>query len=225
MARKLAFLHTAPLLVPLFNKLAQEKIPGAEVFHMVDESLIQNTIAAGSLSRTDTRRLIAMVASAGEAGADVVLVTCSSIGPAVDAATSLMDFPVLRVDEAMADEAVRAGARVGVAATLKTTLDPTIELIRRRAAAAGLERSIIPRLCEGAFEAVVAGDAERHDRLVAEGLRELAETVDVIALAQASMARVVEGLPEGALRVPVLSSPASGVERARLALESLEARG
>ena len=37
--------------------------------------------------------------------------------------------------------------------------------------------------------------------------------VDVVVLAQASMARVLEGLPESERRVPVLSSPMLAMER------------
>ena len=42
---------------------------------------------------------------------------------------------------------------------------------------------------------------------------DLAVDVDVIVLAQASMARVVATLEPGALSVPVLSSPSSGMAR------------
>lgn len=221
MGRTLAFLHTAPMLAKTFGDLAAEKLPGVRVFHMVDESFLQNTLAAGRLERKTIKRICDAIESAGEGGADAVMLTCSSVGAAVDVARQLVDFPVLRVDEAMADEAVARGGRIGVAATLRTTLEPTAELLRRRAAAAGVEREIVEKLCEGAFEAVRSGDGERHDRIVAEGLAELARDVDVIVLAQASMARVVDALPERP--VPILSSPALGVERARRALEALDA--
>ena len=221
MPQTLAFIHTSALTIPIFGGLAQQQMPDVEVFHMVDESLLKNTLAAGHLEKTTIRRLSAMVESAGEAGADAVMVACSSIGPAVDVARELVDFPVVRVDEAMAEQAVMTGARIGVAATLASTLNPTCALIRARAQAAELERTIVERLCEGAFEAVKAGDPETHDRIVGEGLAELAQQCDVIVLAQASMARVADTLPADKRTVPILSSPASGVAQARQALESL----
>ena len=67
-------------------------------------------------------------ASAQEAGADFILFTCSSIGPAVETAATLTDVPVLRVDQPMADKAVQLGKRIGVIATLSTTLEPTSDL-------------------------------------------------------------------------------------------------
>ena len=191
----------------LWRKLAAEILPEVEVVHLVDETLIKNTIAAGRLEKASIRRLAAMAQGAVEAGADAVMVTCSSVGRAAELAVELVDAPVLRIDEAMADEAVERGARIGVCATLPTTLEPTAALIRKRAAARGLERAIVEKLCAGAFEAVSRGDGAEHDRIVRQGLRELANDVDVIVLAQASMARVVEALPAAERTKPILSSP------------------
>jgi Asp/Glu/hydantoin racemase len=205
----LAFVHTVLSLPPVFAALAEELVPEAEVFHVVDESLLTVTRRAGSLSPTTRRRTLGHVLSAADAGADLVVVTCSSIGPAVDDAAGFAPVPVLRVDEAMADEAVRLGRRIGVTATLATTLEPTAELVRRRGGA-----EVVAHLCDGAFDALSAGDRDRHDELVRDGVRRLAGETDVIVLAQASMARVVEALPEEERSVPILASPRLGVERA-----------
>ncbi|HYW44938.1 MAG TPA: aspartate/glutamate racemase family protein [Bryobacteraceae bacterium] len=210
----LAYLHTSHVLIPLFTDLTKKELPGVEQFHMVDESLIQNTIRAGSLTKTTIRRVLAMVQLAREGGADAVVVTCSSIGPAARVAGSVFDFPVIRVDDAMAEKAVRAGRRIGVAATLRTTLEPTVALLREKAQAAGRQVDVVEALCEGAFQAVLSGDTNTHDRLLSDSLVRLMEDVDVIVLAQASMARVVETLPAGSGRVPILSSPRLAVERA-----------
>jgi Asp/Glu/hydantoin racemase len=182
-------------------------LPGVEVFNIADDSLIKDVIARGELTAKTARRVAGHVASAEEAGAEFILVTCSSVGPAVEAAAPLTGVPVLRVDQPLADEAVRVGGRVGVIATLATTLAPTADLIRRRAQLAGKDVELTPRLCEGAFDALMGGDAAAHDALVGAALAELAAWADVIVLAQASMARVAEGLPDRDQRVPVLASP------------------
>jgi Asp/Glu/hydantoin racemase len=210
---KLALIHTSPTLTPLFAALCTKWMPEVEVFHMVDESLIRNTIKAGSLERITVRRLIGMVESAGNAGADAVLVTCSSIGEGVTAAQGLFDFPVIRVDEAMAEKAVESGRRIGVLATLRTTLEPTTALVRKKAE--GRDVEIVECLCEGAFEAVLAGDTATHDAIVSQGLLKLVGDVDVVVLAQASMARVLNSMGPGAVQIPVLSSPELAVMRTR----------
>ena len=112
----------------------------------------------------------------------------------------------------MADRAVATAQRIGVIATLPTTLEPTADLLRRRAAVAGKEIELTTRLCEGAFDALMSGDAATHDAMVGAALRELSTQVDVIALAQASMARVVDGLSEAERRVPILASPPLAVD-------------
>ena len=92
MTRTLAMLHTVAGHVPTFQQLCQEIMPVVETFHMVDESLLKNTIRSGRLTPETTRRVLGHVASAVDAGADAVLVTCSSIGPAV--ALSRADCPM-----------------------------------------------------------------------------------------------------------------------------------
>ncbi|SHM48506.1 MULTISPECIES: aspartate/glutamate racemase family protein [Sphingobium] len=217
----LALLHTSPTLSPLFNELTARILPGVRILHFVDESLIKNTIAAGRLEKPTMRRLIDLVGSTFDAGADATLVTCSSIGPAVDIAAQLHDKPVLRVDRPMAERAVAAGNRVGVLATLSTTLAPTAALVRRVAEEAGREIEIVEHVCEGAFDAVMAGDGATHDRIVGEALTGRMAGMDAILFAQASMARALAALPDGAVSAPVFTSPELGVERARDVLADL----
>jgi Asp/Glu/hydantoin racemase len=209
----IAFVHTVLSLPPTFSALAEELVPGSQVFHIADESLLGVTRRTGTLSPTTKRRVLGHILSAQDAGADAVVVTCSSIGPAVDEARGFVSVPVIRIDEAMADEAVRIGSRVGVLATLRTTLDPTAALVERRAREAGKQVEIVSRLADGAFEALSAGDADRHDDLVRDALGELSQAVDVVVLAQASMARVAETLADDERPVPILASPRLGMER------------
>lgn len=208
----LALIHTSATLVPVFAQLCREKLPGVATFNIVDDSLVRAIGAKGALTPDIARRVASYIASAESGGADQILVTCSSIGPAVEAAAPFAGVPVLRVDQPMIDRAVQEGRRIGVVATLPTTLHPTTDLLRRRAARAGKVIELTSRLCEGAFEALMAGDAPRHDALVAAALRDLAATVDVILLAQASMARVVDTLAHADRRVPILASPPIAID-------------
>lgn len=215
MPKTLFLIHTGRVVIPTFDDLCRELLPGVRVFHFLDESLIKNTIAAGALEKTTIRRMIAYIQSGRDAGADAVLLTCSSLGAAVTVARQIFDFPVLRVDEPMAEQAVCIGRRIGVLATLRTTLEPTTDLVRETARRLGQDREIIPAFCEGAYDAVNAGDTARHDQFVSETLARLLPRVDIVVLAQASMARVLQQLPMQAITAPVLTSPRSGIERAR----------
>lgn len=213
MPRQLALIHTVTALVPVFAELTQRLLPGWETFNLVDESLLRNTIRSGVLEPVTSRRLAGHVWSAVDAGAEAVMVTCSSLGPAVDATMPLCPVRLFRVDEAMADAALATGPRIGVLATLTTTLEPTRDLIARRARQQHKDIALSHAVCAGAFEHLQKGERDRHDEAIVAELGRMAPVVDVVVLAQASMARVVDALPPGAVGVPVLSSPRLAVER------------
>jgi len=210
--KRLGLVHTSATLVPVFAQLCKDKLPNVEVFNIADDSLVKGIREAGSLTAQISRRVAGYLESAELAGADYIMVTCSSIGPAVEAGAKLIGVPVLRVDQPMADQAVATAKKIGVIATLATTLEPTADLIRRRADKAGKKIELTSRLCEGAFEALMSGDAAAHDAKVAAALKELSKLVDVIVLAQASMARVVDTLAAEDKRVPILASPGIAVD-------------
>ena len=210
--KTLGLVHTSATLVPVFAALCKEKLPNVDVFNIADDSLVKGIREAGSLTPTIARRVASYLESAELAGADYIMVTCSSIGAAVEAGAKLIGVPVLRVDQPMADKAVITGKKIGVVATLRTTLEPTADLISRRAALAGRQIELTSRLCEGAFDALMSGDAATHDAKVAATLNELFQEVDVIVLAQASMARVVDSLKPEDKRVPILASPGIAVD-------------
>ncbi|WP_295767019.1 aspartate/glutamate racemase family protein [uncultured Mucilaginibacter sp.] len=210
--KTLALIHTSHTLIPVFQQLVKDQLPGVNIVNIVDDSLVKNIRSRGSLTPAISKRVADYVASAQDSGADYILVTCSSIGPAVEAAAENAGVPVLRVDQPMADEAVRMGKRIGVIATLSTTLEPTSDLVIRRAALASKEIELTSKLCDGAFEALMSGDTDTHDNIVTAALRELSAQVDVILLAQASMARVVDGLNETDKTVPIVASPPTAIK-------------
>lgn len=210
-SRHIAMIHTVSGLIQLFDGLTQKHLPGWQGFNMLDESLLRRTIRDGSLSMTTSWRLTQMIRSAVDAGAGAVVVTCSSLGPSVDAAQPFCPVPLFRIDEGMAAAAVTMGARVAVAATLRTTLDPTTDLIRRHGIAAGWTGTVTEALADGAFQKLASGDVAGHDAMVGDQLRLLAPEVDVIVLAQASMARALALVQDELHPLPVLASPELGM--------------
>ena len=211
-SKTLALIHTSATLVPVFAALCKEKLPGVATFNIVDDSLVSGIRKKGSLTADIARRVASYIQSAEAGGADHILVTCSSIGPAVEAAAPFCSVPVLRVDQPMIDKAILVGTRTGVIATLATTLNPTTDLLRRRAALVNKQIELTARLVDGAFEALMSGDTAKHDSMVAAALRELSTQVDVILLAQASMARVVDTLAPADRSVPIFASPPIAIE-------------
>ena len=215
MSKTLALVHTVSRVATLFDELVQELLPELDRFHIVDESLLRLILEAEGLTPEIYRRVCEDVVAAENAGADLVMVTCSSSSPCVDVARSMVSVPVLKVDELMADQAVSLGRRIGVLATAPTTIGPTTDLIRARARAAAKRVEVDSVLCRDAYAAMLAGDTERHDEILRENLRRLMTDNDVVILAQASMAGLVDDLPESNRPVPVLSSPRTSLEWVR----------
>ena len=213
MAQRVIFIHTVSGLVDLFKGLCAEITPQADLCHISDESLIQAVLAAGGLTPAIYRRVCEHVIAAEQAGADVIQLTCSSVSPCVDVAGFLVSVPVLKIDEPMVEHAVDGFASIGVIATAPTTLRPTTELVQDRARIRGRSVEVESVLCEGAYDAFFAGDLDRHDRIVRDRLSDLMTMVDVVLLAQVSMARVADTLSESEKPVPVLTSPRFAVER------------
>jgi Asp/Glu/hydantoin racemase len=157
-------------------------------------------------------RLVAYSVFAEKLQVDCILNACSSVGDIVASMREQVKVPVVRIDEAMAEKAVRMGKRIGVTATLNTTLQPTLRLLKSKADESGVEVEFVPVLAEEAYKRLIAGDKDGHDEVLAEVLAQLIEQVDVVVLAQASMARVVRRLPE-AVQDRFLTSPSLGMER------------
>ncbi|WP_052487930.1 hypothetical protein [Gordoniibacillus kamchatkensis] len=118
--------------------------------------------------------------------------------------------------------AVGRGARIGVAATLRTTLEPTARLLAAKARELGRTVELAPALEGEAYRALMSGDAAGHDRLLSAALARLVAETDAVVLAQASMARVVASLPP-ALQAKCLTSPRLGMERVKQVLEGRRA--
>jgi len=218
MPKTLALLHTTPVTVASMTELAARELPGVRVINLLDDSLLKDVIAAGGVTPAVEARMRAYFAQAKVAGADALLCCCSSVGDVVDRTRADAPLPLLRIDEPMAAEAVQSGRRIGVIATVRTTLEPTVRLIRRKAEELGREVAVEPVVVEGAFDALSAGDGATHDRLVKEALCALLQRSDVVVLAQASIARVLASL-EQPPAIPVLTSPLSGLRAAGAKLE------
>lgn len=217
MTATIAIIHTTPLTVEPLKALAGELMPGAEVVNFVDDSILPQLRRNGGDIGAVRERLLHYAQFAEQAGADVILNACSSVGEVVSHIRQHVSIPIVRIDEAMAEQAVQRGRRIGVAATLATTLNPTIQLVQNKAEAAGVSVEIVPLLADTAYQKLLAGDKAGHDAELAHALADLAASVDVVVLAQASMARVVAALPPDQ-RHKCLSSPRLGMERVQAAL-------
>ena len=216
--RKLAFVHTSPAAVGPLMQFYAGAAPELEITNLLDDGLLR-LLAAKDLATAEAR-LSDMVGVAAETyGAEAAMITCSSVSKEMaERIAERFELPLLKIDYPMARRAVRAGGRVGVAATFPPTLGPTRRLLSEAAEEAGAEVEIIEEVVAEAYDALLTGDAERHDELLLAGVSRLeARGASVVVLAQVSMARVLPKL-DGRVGVPVLSSLHTSLTAVREAL-------
>jgi hypothetical protein len=185
---RIACLHTAESNAAIFDAACP---PGVTLTHTVRADLLAAAEAAGGL----TPRIAEATAGALRAlgGADAVLLTCSTLGPAA---------PVMRADAALAARACAGGGTVEVLCAAPATLTATSALFA--AAAGGTGARVTLRLVPGAWALFHAGDHAAYAEAIARDAE--ASRADVVALAQVSMApaarlarRPVLAVPEAAL--------------------------
>lgn len=205
MIRSIAFIHTVALLVERFRPRFQAELPQQRCFHLLDESVLQDLLRDGP-SPAITRRIVTLATLAADAGADLIVFTCSSTSPAIDAARPLVPVPIVKIDDAMYAEAARCDGRVGLLYTARSTLEPSRSLLAEHAAASGARVKAECVLVDGAFDALSAGRREIHDALVTGSALALAARADRLVLAQASLAHLAAPLAE-ATGKPVFASP------------------
>jgi hypothetical protein len=212
MTKHIAFLHTSPVHVEPFGKLAREIDPTAVVDHIVDESLLLDAQRLGTADVALIRRVRAALERAAAGGASVAVCTCSTIGGIAESTPTGAHFVVGRIDRAMADRAVSFGRKVLVVAAFESTVGPTVALVESSAAKAGADLELRSVVVAGAWDKFVAGDRSAYVTAIAASVREQLGDAEVVVLAQASMAPAADLLSD--LRVPVLASPKLGVESA-----------
>ncbi|MCA9916164.1 MAG: Asp/Glu/hydantoin racemase [Anaerolineae bacterium] len=194
-----------------------EVLPDCRLINIIDDSLIADVVSSKAVTPAVTRRLLRYYETAEEMGADAILNTCSSVGDIVALGRQVVNIPIVRIDESMAIKAVTQYDRIGVIATLPSTLDPTLRLLRDQAQRLGREVTVVDGLAAGAYDALVGGAPEKHDQLILDTAVRLKPQVDAFVLAQGSMARMQNNLAE-ATGLPVFSSIRLGIEAVKEAL-------
>ncbi|WP_339316655.1 aspartate/glutamate racemase family protein [Paenibacillus sp. FSL R10-2734] len=213
-------IYTGQGLADPLKAVFQEMLPDCRLVNIIDDSLIGDVVKAGNVPPGVARRLVQYYHNGEELGADVILNTCSSVGEVVDGARGLIGVPIVKIDDLMAQKAVEGFDRIAVVATLPSTLEPTMRLIRKKAEEAGKEIEIVNGLAAGAFDALVSGRPAEHDDILLQTALRVAENADAIVLAQGSMARMEQKLRE-ATGKEVFSSPRFGVQQVKELLEKL----
>ena len=175
----LAFLHTAQVHVPTFERLVRRIEPGLRVRHVVREELLADARVVGVDDAGLVSRVHEAMHEAASEGAKVVVCTCSTIGAIAERTPTGDAFRALRIDRAMADQALRTGPRVLIAAALESTLAPTKALVLSAAQDAGIAVQPAVLFVEDAWPHFEAGDSVRYIETLASAIRAASAEADV----------------------------------------------
>ncbi len=209
MRKKLTILHTTLATTTTIPAMIRELYPDKfDIVNMLDDSLLNDIKCSGRMSASVIERFIQYACIAKNNGSDALLLACSSLGKAADIARELLDIPLYKIDEPMADQAVNSGNNILVLGTVKSTLEPTSDLIRSKRKSQ--EQSITCILIPDVFE-LYEIDREQHDQRIAEVIQEHLNTYDVIVLAQASMANAIQYITQG--REKIVTSLPLGLQQ------------
>ena len=218
MPKSIAIVQTSAVSSAELAALCAELMPGVQVHQIIDDSLIREVNANGGPTRAVKRRLYEYYQAAQSLGVAAILNQCSSVGEVADEIRPFIDVPIVKVDEAMARRAVELGPKIGVVATVESTVRPSVRQIERMAKEAGREISIDLHLAAGAMvELIEHKNAEKHNAMVLGDIETAAKANDVVVLAQGSMTVMLPLL--GHITTPVLTSPRLGVEHLKSVVE------
>jgi len=211
MSRRSALIHATAVAIEPVQAAFAALWPEAETVNILDDALSVDRAKDERLTPAMTERILALAAYARGLGAEGILFTCSAFGPAIEAASLESPMPVLKPNEAMFEAAVRAGRNIAMVATFEASVAGMTAEFETEARRAGVEAGLTSVVAPAAMAALRTGDAETHNRLVAEAAVAMLPC-DAIVLAQFSTSRAADAV-RARVGVPVLTSPDSAVAK------------
>jgi Asp/Glu/hydantoin racemase len=209
---RIALIHATPVAIDPIHAAMQVGWPEAEVVNLLDDSLAIDRARTASLSEALFQRINHLADHATEAGAAGILFTCSAFGEAIEAANARLGVPVLKPNEAMFEAALALGGNIAMIYTFAAAREGMEQEFRDQSAEYPQAR-LTSFLAPGAIEAIRAGDADLHNRLVAEVAANLTG-FDAILLAHFSTSRAAQAARK-VTSIPVLTSPDAAVAKLR----------
>lgn len=190
--KTIALIHTVKPVLNQFSKLLKSSInEDFTIYDIYDDFLAIDPTNLGYFSKTNKRRLYNDIENCSLSGADMIIVTCSTLTPIVEQIRPFFDVPIIAIDDAMCEEAISSGSRIRVLASAKSTIKPTVDKLKEEALKQGKEVEIVSSDYPVAYEAMKKGDLELHDKLLIDVIKDI-KGFDVIVLAQASMAHLAQ---------------------------------
>jgi hypothetical protein len=206
---RIALIHATPVAMDPVRNAFEKDWPEAECVNILEDSLSTDRLKNEDISEDLSERIVKLAGYAREIGSRGILFTCSAFGEAIEAASNMLDVPVLKPNEAMFDAAMERGGRIGMIYTFQPSRAGMEAEFHDQAERNGTPATLESVWASGAIEAAKAGDFATHNRLVAEGALKLRH-VDAIMLAHFSTSQAAPAV-KAVTNVPILTSPNAAV--------------
>lgn len=219
--RTIGLIHASSLTIPIAKPFIQEIIPEVQVMHLCDDTIQRDNLAAGVgvIPKVNYFKFATYAHFLEEAKVDLIVLMCSTFNRAVEFARPMINVPMLQIDRPMMELAVKTGKKIGLLATLPTTVPSSERLLKLVAEEMGKEIEIKTVLSAEAFKEIERGNIEKHNEILLEEVDRLSKEVDCICMAQISMSVLESRLTN--VRVPVYNSGRTGFTRIREILEAM----
>ena len=107
--KRIACIDTVYSVIDSFNKQLREGIPGDFLIHTMYDDFLATDPApgqSGKFTPINHQRLRLDMQAQALTGADIIVVTCSTLSPSVRLLRGEFNVPVVAIDDAMVNEAV-----------------------------------------------------------------------------------------------------------------------
>ncbi|MGI6084229.1 MAG: aspartate/glutamate racemase family protein [Acetivibrionales bacterium] len=217
--KTLGIIHASHITIAAMKPYLERYLPEVQVMHLCDDTIQRDNIKAGVgvIPKVNYFKFAQYAHNLEEAGVDLILLACSTFNYAAELARPMINVPIAQIDRPMMEKAVRTGKRIGLLATLETTVPSSERLLDIAASEAGVTIQRKTLLCREAFEEYTKGNIERHNEILIKAVDTLSQEVDCIVMAQLSMSALAPYLKE--TKVPVYNSGETGLLKIRELLD------
>ena len=132
--KSIALIHTVKTVANSFEQKLKDYVgEPVKIHNLWDDFLANNPNEIGEFTIENRCRLYNDIKSAEMTGADMIVVTCSTLTPVVNMIRPFVRVPLIAIDDAMGRKAVTCGERILVLATAGSTEGPMREKLNAEA--------------------------------------------------------------------------------------------
>ena len=198
----ISFLHTSKVHIERFENLVRKFDKTIPIKHFVNEDLLSYAFKNG---KVDTKSFDKEILTIKKENPTLIICTCSTYGEECNDTNDVkrIDFPIV-------DYLVQNYSKIGLVFTASSTASVSRNILQKVANHQQKKIKIINCDCSDAWVHFENNDINEYEKSIANKIKNMAASVDVIFLAQASMEGVKKHLSN--LEQPVFSSPEFGIK-------------